>query len=147
MWAAALGDLFILGIYENRQGTCQSPDNPLAKCLTEILSCVVPFEKFSWCFRSAIFRINNIAVYKNSGDLLCHMEKMSRYFFILLVTMSVISRHCSDIYSAATLLIFCCYFPGLLLFSTDLVDLELRSHKPSHLPAPASMTFKQVSVV
>ena len=129
------------------RGPRRSPDNPWAGCWTEILSCGMPFEKFSWCFRSAIFRINDIAVYKNSGILLCLMEKMSCCFFILLVTMSVISRHCSDIYSAATLLIFCCYFPGLLLFSTNLVDLELRSHKPSHLPAPASMTFKQVSVV
>ena len=136
----------LASVKKNRKGTCQSPCNPWAECKTETLSYVVPLEKFSWCFRSAIFRINNIAVYKNSGLLLCHMEKMSRYFFILLVTMSVISRHCSDIYSA-TLLIFCCYFPGLLLFSTDLVDLELRSHKPSHLPAPASMTFKQVAVV
>ena len=58
MWAAALGDLFILGIYENRQGTCQSPDNPWAGCLTEILFYVEPFEKFSWCFKSEDFRIN-----------------------------------------------------------------------------------------
>ena len=41
------------------------------------------------------------------------MEKMSRYFFILLVTMSVISRHYSDIYSAATLLLFS-WSPALL---------------------------------
>lgn len=41
------------------------------------------------------------------------MEKMSCCFFILLVTMSVISRHCSDIYSAATLLLFS-WSPALL---------------------------------
>ena len=29
------------------------------------MSYVAPLEKFSWCFRSAIFRINDIAVYKN----------------------------------------------------------------------------------
>ena len=107
------GGFFYIGIYENLEGTCQSPRHPWAGCLTEILSYVVPFEKFSWCFRSAIFRINDIAVYKNSGILLCLMEKMSCCFFILLVTMSVISRHCSDIYSAATLLLFS-WSPALL---------------------------------
>ena len=77
MWAAALGDLFILGIYENRQGTCQSPDNPWAGCLTEILSYGVAFEKFSWCFRSEDFCINI------SADL--HGCPMSLRLFMLLV--------------------------------------------------------------
>ena len=36
----------------------QSPRHPLAKCLTKILSYGVPFEKFSWCFRSEDFRMN-----------------------------------------------------------------------------------------
>ena len=77
MWAAALGNLFILGIYENRQGTCQSPDNPWAGCLTEILSYGVAFEKFSWCFRSEDFCINI------SADL--HGCPMSLRLFMLLV--------------------------------------------------------------
>ena len=77
MWAAALGDLFILGIYENRQGTCQSPDNPWAGCLTEILSYGVAFEKFSWCFRSEDFCINI------SADL--HGCPMSLRLLMLLV--------------------------------------------------------------
>ena len=54
----SLGRLFILGYKKTVKGLGQSPDNPLAKCLTEILSCVVPFEKFSWCFRSEDFRMN-----------------------------------------------------------------------------------------
>lgn len=29
-------------------------------CLTEILPCGVPFEKFSWCFKSGDFRMNGI---------------------------------------------------------------------------------------
>ena len=56
--AGCPGGFFYIGIYENRQGTCQSPRHPWAGCLTEILSYVVPFEKFSWCIRSEDFRIN-----------------------------------------------------------------------------------------
>ena len=62
---------------ENRQGTCQSPDNPWAGCMTEILSCVVPFEKFSWCIKSEDFRINI------SADL--HGCPMSLRLLMLLV--------------------------------------------------------------
>ena len=52
------GLLFILGYKKTVKGLGQSPDNPWAGCLTEILSYVVPFEKFSWCFKSEDFRIN-----------------------------------------------------------------------------------------
>ena len=76
-----------IGMQNKRKGTLrQSPCNPWAECKTETLSYVVPFEKFSWCFRSAIFRINNIAVYKNNKILLFRMEKISCYFIILLVS-------------------------------------------------------------
>ena len=78
--------IFYIGIYENREGTCQSPRHPWAGCLTEILSYVVPFEKFSWCIRSEDLCINDIAVYKNNRILLFHMEKISCYFIILLVS-------------------------------------------------------------
>ena len=80
------GGFFYIGIYENREGTCQSPRHPWAGCLTEILSYVVPFEKFSWCIRSEDLCINDIAVYKNNRILLFRMEKISCYFIILLVS-------------------------------------------------------------
>ena len=54
------GLLFILGYKKTVKGLGQSPDNPWAGCWTEILSCGVPFEKFSWCFRSGDFRMNGI---------------------------------------------------------------------------------------
>ena len=60
--------------------------HPWAGCLTEILSYVVPFEKFSWCIRSEDLCINDIAVYKNNRILLFRMEKISCYFIILLVS-------------------------------------------------------------
>ena len=85
MWAAALGDLFILGIYENRQGTCQSPDNPWAGCLTEILSYGVPFEKFSWCIRLEDFRIICTV---SQGSCVCDVQEVGcgmLYHTILLV--------------------------------------------------------------
>ena len=71
------GLLFILGYKKTVKGLGQSPDNPWAGCLTEILSCVVPFEKFSWCFRSENFRINI------SADL--HGCSLSLCLFMLLV--------------------------------------------------------------
>ena len=87
-------DLFHLGneesytleCMETAEGTCQSPRHPWAGCLTEILSYVVPFEKFSWCIRSEDLCINDIAVYKNNRILLFRMEKISCYFIILLVS-------------------------------------------------------------
>ena len=95
------GLLFILGYKKTVKGLGQSPDNPWAGCLTEILSCVVPFEKFSWCFRSEGFRMNgaqtcagapSVLVFlsyrfrdiKITGYLLFRMEKISCYFIILL---------------------------------------------------------------
>ena len=93
--AAASGDLFILGIYENREGTCQSPRHPWAGCLTEILSYVVPFEKFSWCIRSEDLCINDIAVYKNNRILLFRIEKISCYSNILSVMSHKSPSHCS----------------------------------------------------
>ena len=85
----SLGRLFILGYKKTVKGLGQSPDNPWAKCLTEILSCVVPFEKFSWCFRSEDFCINI------SADL--HDCPMSLRLFILLVFL-----HCSDLHLKLT---------------------------------------------
>ena len=79
------GLLFILGYKKTVKGLGQSPDNPWAGCLTGIFSYVVPFEKFSWCFRSEDFRMNDIAICKNGRILLFYMEKMSCHFSILLV--------------------------------------------------------------
>ena len=58
------------------KGRRPSPRHPWAGCLTEILSYVVPFEKFSWCIQSEDFR--NI-----SADL--HGYPMSLRLFMLLV--------------------------------------------------------------
>ena len=54
------GLLFILGYKKTAKGLGQSPRHPWAGCLTEIFSYVVPFKKFSWCFRSEDFRMNGI---------------------------------------------------------------------------------------
>ena len=66
-----------LGAEKTAKGRRPSPDNPWAGCWTEILSCGVPFEKFSWCFRSENFRINI------SADL--HGCSLSLCLFMLLV--------------------------------------------------------------
>ena len=71
------------------KGRRPSPRHPWAGCLTEILSYVVPFEKFSWCFRSEDFCINI------SADL--HDCPMSLRLFILLVFL-----HCSDLHLKLT---------------------------------------------
>ena len=92
------GLLFILGYKKTVKGLGQSPDNPWAGCLTEILSYVVPFEKFSWCIRSEDLCINNIAVYKNNKILLFRMEKISCYFIILLAR----RRHAFGVLAGST---------------------------------------------
>ena len=66
-----------LGAEKTAKGRRPSPRHPLAGCLTEILSCGMPFEKFSWCFRSENFRINI------SADL--HGCSLSLCLFMLLV--------------------------------------------------------------
>lgn len=74
-----------LGAEKTAKGRRPSPRHPWAGCLTGIFSYVVPFEKFSWCFRSEDFRMNDIAICKNGRILLFYMEKMSCHFSILLV--------------------------------------------------------------
>ena len=71
------------------KGLRQSPRHPSAKCMTKILSYGVPFEKFSWCFRSEDFCINI------SADL--HDCPMSLRLFMLLVFL-----YCSDLHLELT---------------------------------------------
>ena len=66
-----------MGAEQTAKGRRPSPRHPSAGCLTEILSCGMPFEKFSWCFRSENFRINI------SEDL--HGCSLSLCLFMLLV--------------------------------------------------------------
>ena len=51
-----------LDAWEQSKPRCPSPRHPSAGCLTEILSCGVPFEKFSWCNKSGNFRINGFEI-------------------------------------------------------------------------------------
>ena len=57
------------------KGRRPSPDNPWAECLTGILSCGGALEKFSWCFKPGNFRMNGIAVYRDSRILLFCVRK------------------------------------------------------------------------
>mgnify|MGYP007129087577 CR=1 FL=1 len=66
-----------MGAEQTAKGLRQSPRHPSAKCMTKILSYGVPFEKFSWCFRSEDFCINI------SADL--HGCPMSLRLLMLLV--------------------------------------------------------------
>ena len=56
------GDFLRLGRKKTVKGRRPSPDNPWARCWTEILSCGVAFEKFSWCFRSGSCRMNRVQI-------------------------------------------------------------------------------------
>lgn len=90
--------IFLHWYVRNRKGDLKPVPSahPWAWCLTEILFCGVGFERFSWCFKSGDFRMNGIAVYKNSRILLLRMEKISCYFNILLVYLfEFVSCSCS----------------------------------------------------
>ena len=76
-------------IRKPRRDVARPLAHPWAGCLTEILSYVVPFEKFSWCIKPEDFRINI------SADL--HGCPMSLRLFILLVFL-----HCSDLHLKLT---------------------------------------------
>ena len=53
----SLRPFVIFGDIRKPRRTSPVPSPPLAGCLTEIWSYVVPFEKFSWCIKSEDFRI------------------------------------------------------------------------------------------